>query len=62
MTDLKTCPFCRGPAERYTLQIVTPMLNRRIEKKCIGCFRCEAFVMAKFEDDAIGKWNRRADQ
>lgn len=59
MTELKPCPFCGREAERYTLVVVTPMMNRKVEKKAVGCFGCEAFVLAKFEDDAIGKWNQR---
>lgn len=52
MDKLKPCPFCGGEA------YIEIICNGLVEVRCKGCY---ASVPAKYQNKAVERWNRRAD-
>lgn len=60
--DLKPCPFCGGkPISSY----IPPHEHHIVDlppyegSGCVECPDCECAVVARTEEEAIEKWNRR---
>ncbi len=62
-TELKPCPFCGGKARvrDATIEEQGSVVNGNFYKFC-GCEHYCAEMFGYTEEEAIKKWNRRADK
>ena len=62
---LKPCPFCGKPVNRIKIEMTNESGNFRTVGLVVKCHSCgaETSINTVFgREDAIDKWNRRADE
>lgn len=59
MSELKSCPFCGGETECYTVQTIQLETGFVVKCKNLDCVMCSGGTLRQTPEEAINAWNTR---